>query len=124
MSIDSNDTALQAQAVSMATQDVLLEALAEKIQCQDRFIKGLQAELQLARQSSIDVMLGQLRLREAVLLYVGQDADNFVRKIAENFGSEIAQAVELSVFVLDNAPVLPEVREALRVAANHGMNKW
>lgn len=108
----------------MSTNEVVLETLTEKIQRQDRFIAELQAELQRARQASVDTMLGQLRLREAVLLYVGQDADNFVQQIVENFGSEVARAVSASLFVLDNAPVPSDVREALRIATNHGMNRW
>lgn len=108
----------------MSTNDVVLETLTEKIQRQDRFIAELQAELLRARQASVDTMLGQLRLREAVLLYVGQDADNFAQQIAENFGSDVAKAVSNSLFVLDNAPVPPETREAIRKVANHGMNRW
>lgn len=105
--------------------DTVVEAvLVEKIQRQDRFIAELQAELQRARKASVDAMLGQLRLREAVLLYVGQDADHFAQQIAENFGSEVARAVSASLFVLDNAPVSPEAREAIRKATNHGMNRW
>ena len=108
----------------MSTNDVVLETLTEKIQRQDRFIAQLQADLEQARQASVDTMLGQLRLREAVLLYVGQDADNFAQQIAENFGGEVARAVASSLFVLDNAPVPPETREAIRKATNHGMNRW
>jgi len=108
----------------MSTNDVVLETLTEKIQRQERFIAQLQADLEQARQASVDTMLGQLRLREAVLLYVGQDADNFAQQIAENFGSEVARAVSNSLFVLDNAPVPPEVRDAIRQATNHGMNRW
>lgn len=108
----------------MSTSDVVLETLTEKIQQQDRFIAELQAELQRARQASVEVMLGQLRLREAVLLYVGQDADNFAQQIAKNFGSDVARAVSNSLFVLDNAPVSTEAREALRIATNHGLNRW
>ena len=108
----------------MSTNDVVLETLTEKIQRQDRFIAQLQADLEQARQASVDVMLGQLRLREAVLLYVGQDADNFEQQIAENFGSGVARAVSNSLFVLDNAPVPSEVRESIRKATNHGMNRW
>ena len=108
----------------MSTNDVVLETLTEKIQRQERFIAQLQADLEQARQASVDTMLGQLRLREAVLLYVGQDADNFAQQIAENFGSDVARAVSNSLFVLDNAPVPPEAREALRIATNHGMNRW
>ncbi len=106
----------------MATNDVVLETLTEKIQRQDRFIAELQTELQRARQASVDTMLGQLRLREAVLLYVGNDADNFTQQLAETFGSEVARAVSASLFVLDNAPVPPEVREVIREATNHGVN--
>ncbi len=105
-------------------KDVVLETLTEKIQRQDRFIADLQAELQLVRQASVDAMLGQFRLREAVLLYVGHDADNFAQQIAENFGSDVARAASNSLFVLDNAPVPLDAREAIRKAANHGMNRW
>lgn len=108
----------------MVTNDVVLETLTEKIQRQDRFIAQLQADLEQARQASVEMMLGQLRLREAVLLYVGHDADNFAQQIAENFGGDVARAVSNSLFVLDNAPVPSEAREAIRKATNHGMNRW
>ncbi|MBV5676216.1 hypothetical protein [Zoogloea sp.] len=109
---------------SMTLDAVVETALVEKIQRQDRFIAELQAELQRARQASVDAMLGQLRLREAVLLYVGQDADNFAQQIAEKFGSEVARAVSASLFVLNNAPVPSSTRDALRTACNHGMSRW
>lgn len=108
----------------MSTNETVFETLTEKIQRQERFIAQLQADLEQARQVSVDTLLGQLRLREAVLLYVGQDVDNFAQQIAENFGSEIARAVSNSLFLLDNAPVSTETREALRAATNHGMNRW
>lgn len=108
----------------MSANEVVLEALTEKIQRQDRFISQLQADLEQARAASVDTMLGQLRLREAVLLYVGQDPDNFAQQIAETFGGNVARVVSNSLFVLDNAPVSTEAREALRVATNHGMNRW
>ena len=66
----------------MSTNELVLETLTEKIQRQERFITQLQADLEIARLASVDNMLGQLRLREAVLLYVGQDADSFARQIA------------------------------------------
>lgn len=108
----------------MSTSDVVLDTLTEKIQRQDRFIAELQAELQQARESSIARMLGQFRLREAVLLYVGQDADTFIEQFNMNFGSEVTKALSNNLFVLNNAPVAPEVREAIRTATNHGMNRW
>lgn len=108
----------------MTTNEAVLETLIEKIQRQERFITQLQADLEQARQASVDTMLGQLRLREAVLLYVGQDADIFAQQIAENFGGDVARAVSHSLFVLENAPVSSEVRESIRKAMNHGMNRW
>lgn len=105
--------------------DVALKALAEKVSLQERMIERLQTELQQARQDSIEVMLGQLRLREAVLLYVGEEsADAFEKGIAETFGSEVARYVSNSLFVLNNAPVTPAVREAFRTATNCGMTRW
>ena len=106
------------------SDDVVLETLTEKIQRQDRFIAQLQADLEQARQASVNTMLGQLRLLEAVLLYVGQNADSFAQQLAENFGSDVVRAVLASLFVLDNAPVPPEAREAIRKATNHGMDRW
>jgi len=100
------------------------QTLVEKIQQQDRLIAELQAELQEARQASVSHMLGQLRLREAVLLYVGRDDQRFSAQIAADFGSEIGRAVSTRLFVLDNAPLASETREAMRTALNHGMNRW
>ena len=103
---------------------VVETALIEKIQRLEQFVVQLQTELQRAREVSVDTMLGQLRLREAVLLYVGRDAKSFTQQIAETFGSDVARAVSNSLFVLDNAPVPSEAREAIRKATNHGMDRW
>jgi hypothetical protein len=110
--------------MQMSTSDAVLDVLTEKIQRQDRFIAELQAELLQARKYSVETMLGQLRLREAVLLYVGTDPDNFAKQIAQNFGGDVARAVGNSLFVLDNAPVSPAAIEAIRTAVNHGMDRW
>ncbi|PTT89373.1 hypothetical protein DBR42_07990 [Pelomonas sp. HMWF004] len=103
---------------------VVVQTLTERIQQQDRLIADLSADLRDARQASINTMLGQLRLREAVLLYVGRDADSLAQQLTEAFGVDIARAVSKSLFVLDNAPVATEVRETIRTATNHGMNRW
>ncbi len=106
------------------TNDVVIETLAEKIRRQDRYIAQLQADLKQAQRSSIDSLLGQLRLREAVLLYVGQDAAKFAQQIVEAFGTDVEQTVSNSLFVLDNAPVPPEVRDSIREATKGGMHRW
>lgn len=108
----------------MATNEIVLETLTEKIQQQARLIAGLQAELQRARQASLESMLGPLRMREAVLLYVGKDADHIAQHFAQEFGSDITGAVLRHLFLLDNAPMQPEQREAFRKAMNHGMTRW
>ena len=122
--VDKGPSLHKREMVSEAVEIAVQTALVEKIQRQDRFIAELQAELQRARKASVDTMLGHLRLRQAVLLYVGHDADNFALQIAENFGGDVAMAVLSSLFVLDNAPAPPEAREAIRKATNHGMDRW
>jgi hypothetical protein len=109
----------------MPTNRVVLDSLTEKIQQQGRFITELQAKLQIAREASVPTILGQLRLRGAVLLYVGHDVDTLIAGLDAKFpGHEAVHAVANSVFVLDNAPVAVEVRDAIRKATNGGMNRW
>ncbi len=108
----------------MAT-DAVAAALVEKIQHQARRIAELEEELRVARGASLHAMLGQLRARQAILLYVGTDhADAFMQEIAEKFGSEVASSVSNSLFVLDNAPVPASVRDALRSASKQGLDRW
>ncbi|GKS87020.1 hypothetical protein AVMA1855_22730 [Acidovorax sp. SUPP1855] len=107
-----------------AANEVMLGTFIEKIRRQDLLIAQLQAELQRAQQASADTLLGQLRLREALLLYVGQHADDFAKQIAGNFSDDVARAVSNSLFVLDNAPIPRDAREAIRKATNHGLNRW
>lgn len=107
------------------TCHVALDALTEKIRRQDQFIAQLQADLELAREASLDRILGQLRLRETVLLHVGRDANKMLVEINEEFGGHDAiRAVTKYLFVLDNVPVPVQTREALRQAVDRGMNRW
>lgn len=101
-----------------------IAALAEKIQRQERWIEQLQAELHEARLAAAHTLLPWIRLREAVLLYIGQDPDNFAMQITENFSAEIAGTVSRNLFVLDRAPLPVAVRDAVRRAANHGSFTW
>lgn len=105
--------------------DVVIATLTARIQRQDHFIAELQGELQRAREASVERMLGQLRQREAVLLYVGHDVEKLIGDLDTEFrGHDAVRVVSNSLFVLDNAPVPSEMREAIRKAANHGMNRW
>jgi hypothetical protein len=103
----------------------VLETLTEKIQRQERLIHQLHADLSRARELSIHRVFGQLRLRGAVLLYVGHDEAKLLRDIDEEFGGDDASRdVSSALFVLDNAPVAPDVKDAIRKAVNGGMNRW
>lgn len=103
---------------------VVDQTLVEKIEQQTRVIAELRLELQRAKQAAIGPMIGHLRMREAVLLYVGQDAEDFAQQLAVRLGSDDAREVSKNLFVLDNAPLTPEVRSVIRQATNRGMNRW
>lgn len=108
----------------MEVQDLIFRTLAEKIQHQDSLLITLEDRLERARRSSVVHMLAWLRRREALLLYVGQDADDLTRQLVQEFGGEIAMAVSCSLFILDNAPVPVNVRDAFRTACNHGSERF
>jgi hypothetical protein len=106
-------------------EEVTTTALVEKIQRLERFVAELQDELQRTRAATLEVMLGPLRLREAVLLYVGtQDADRFSEQLHREYGSEVANQVLHHLFVLNNAPLPEEQRESFRAVFDHGMSRW
>lgn len=100
------------------------EVLIELIQKLERQVALLEVELEGARSTSVESMLGELRMREAILLYVGESTDQFVQSIEEALGSKAALKILQFIFFLDRAPVNPNVRQALREACNHGMSKW
>lgn len=108
----------------MSNEAVVVDVLTEKIKRQEAQIKHLVQELQEARKASVGHMLGELRLREAVLLYVGTDAVSFDKRFRDDFGIELQTTALRHLFVLDNAPVSDSVREEFRAAFNRGMNLW
>lgn len=113
--------------MSDSVNTAVLETMAEQIQQQKFIITQQQAELERLKRLSVEHVLGQLRLREALLLYVGDDASTFSEQLAQAFGSEgqdIVRAVSNQLFILDRAPVSPDVREAIRKAVNYGMSRW
>ncbi len=107
------------------TDTVVEAALIEKTQRLERFVAELQNELERTRAATLDAMLGPLRLREAVLPYVGtEDAAQFSERLAQEFGTEVANQALRHLFDLDSAPLPDEHRESVRTAFNHGMNRW
>lgn len=107
--------------VSDAVEAVLLE----KIERLERANAVLQEELRLTRTESLSAMLGPLRLKEVVLLYLGdENRVQLSERLAKEFGTAIANEVTRHLFVLGASPLSDAQKLAVRTAANRGMNRW
>lgn len=88
-------------------------------------ITDLQNELRRAQESSVPHILGQLRLREILLLYVGDNKnDELGERLAQEYGTEISNLIIKNIFMLNNAPIPDSGRETMRTAFNHGNCRW
>lgn len=112
------------EGMSAAPNTIVERSLTDTIQRQERHIQFLTDELKRARADAPDMVLGQLRLRETILLHVGGNSDKLIAGLKSCLSDEAIRVVENYVFVLDNAPVSADVKAAIREAANHGMNRW
>lgn len=105
--------------------DAAEAAMAEKIERLERANATLQEELQRARSESLNAMLGPLRLKEIVLVYLGDESrGQITERMAKEYGSAVATETTRHLFVLGASPLSEEQRQAVRSAANHGMNRW
>lgn len=92
-------------------------------------IKLLERQIENERQCRADdrpMEIGEavkrLRMHGVIPLHIGdQDRAMLASELAENplFADVVDQ-----VWLLSAAPVAPEVKDALKAAANHGMNRW
>lgn len=98
--------------------------LVQKIEELERTVSRMRTELHNARESSIHNMVGALRLREAVLLYVGSDVTTFVVQLEQEYGKDVASGIASNLFNLHTAPVSEYTRDAMSRAINHGMDRW
>ena len=112
------------EGMSEPANAIVERTLTETVQRQERLIQQLTEELRQARNVSPRTLLGQLRLRETILLYVGNDGMKLTADLTECFGHDAMRDVSNYLFVLDNAPVSADVKDAIRKATNHGMNRW
>lgn len=104
---------------------VIEQAVDEKIKGLENRIKQLESELALARQASLNPMLGNLRLHGAILLYLGDKLkEEFGADLEQRFGSDIARDSVRHLFSINNAPVTDECRAELRTALNNGNTLW
>lgn len=74
---------------------------------------------------SAHVVLGPLRLRGVLLVYVGEQSGTSVDEtLGQVFGSDLAWEVRRHLFELNRAPMTDSVRETARRAFNGGMSRW
>lgn len=104
---------------------VAQQALAEKVATLERQGTALQDELERARATTLGAMLGPLRLRQIVLLYIGtEDTVQFVENLSRDFGSWAVNQAIRHLFVLNNAPGTNEQREQFRAMFDNGLTKF
>ena len=92
-------------------------------------IKQLEGQLQFEREryaqnlpDEIAQAVKSLRLYGVIVLHVGdQDRATLVKELSPN---PVFRAVVGQVWSLSGVPVAPEVRDAIKAAANYGMNRW
>lgn len=105
------------EAVTDSVNDAVTKALLEKIERLEAANAALKARLDsIATTNRIDLMLGQLRLHEGVLVYIGEDPGDFERFVKQHFGRDGLR----HLFWLDQLPLSAEVRMAVRECLKGG----
>jgi hypothetical protein len=102
------------------------EGLINTLQAQ---INRLERQIESERQNRADDLpmeiaeaVKRLRMHGIIPLYIGdQDRAALTSELASNplFSHMVNQ-----VWLLSAAPVTPAVKEAVKIAANHGMDRW
>ncbi len=107
--------------------EAAIATLSEKIHHQNNLIKTQQEELAAKDKfpDSLDSGLSRLRRHGAILLYLGSESlDTLVQNSIKNNDPEMIAILSRHLFMLDQSPLSPEVRDEIRNAAENGMNKW
>ena len=94
--------------------------LLEKIRNLEGQIEFLREQLDQSRTKEIERVIGRLRLRELLFLYVGDDVEKLAKDLEKEFGETAAQIFR-HMFMLDNVCITEEQRDAVKVALNHGL---
>lgn len=92
-------------------------------------IKLLERQIENDRQHRADdlaMMIGEavkrMRMHGVIPLHIGdQDRAKLSEELAAN---PLFPYVVDQVWLLSTAPVAPEVKAAIKIAADHGMNRW
>jgi hypothetical protein len=109
-------------------ESVSIENPGAVINSLQRRIEQLEAQLSAAREynaqavpSVVGDAIKRLRLHGVILLQLGSTNAPMERELNEN---ALLDAAYRQVWMLDRAPVAQDVKEAIRTAANNGMDRW
>lgn len=105
--------------------DFILTALQEKIQRLEYRVKQLEAELIEVGSTTLEATMGSLRLRQIILIYLGnEDSYSVADEISNSLGHSVAEQAFRHLFELNRIPISTENRESLRKAVDNGMSRW
>lgn len=114
-----------ADAMVIEDPNAVINALTAHIKELERSNKLLANELgryvELPRETK--ELLNIMRMQGVIPLYLGSKNYDALKQDFANRGPAALEAFE-KIWFLDNAPVSQEVKDILRKAANHGMNRW
>lgn len=103
---------------------VVSKLLTDTITRLENRVKYLEAELNLAREQSLESTLGYLRLHQVVFVSFGQNPDELWETLAKNYGADYAHILMRHLFFLDNAPLSIKQKSDLKTAFNGGNTRW
>jgi hypothetical protein len=107
------------------SKEVVERVLVEKTQRLENQVKQLESALRAAEAVTLEATLGPLRLRQAILLYVGTGtADEFWRERAADMGVDVATVASQHPFILNNVPLPDANRDALRAVFSNDASPW
>jgi hypothetical protein len=103
---------------------VVNKALTDSITRLENRVKLLEAELNLAREQSLESTLGHLRMHQVVFVSFGQNPDALWNTLATVYGSDYTNTLMRHLFFLDNAPLSIEQKLDIKKAFNSGNTRW
>lgn len=103
----------------------IINSLQEKIQRLEYRVKQLEAEFRKVESTTLEATLGSLRLRQIILIYLGnEDSYPVADEIRNSLGHSVAEQAFRHLFELNRIPISTENRESLRKAVDNGMSRW
>ncbi|MYM92395.1 hypothetical protein [Duganella vulcania] len=108
--------------VNIEDPEGLINTLQARIKLLERQIENERQDRAAHRPMEIGEAVKRLRMHGVIPLHIGdQDRAKLAEELTANplFADVVDQ-----VWLLSAAPVRPEVKDAIKIAAEHGMNRW